>query len=168
SSVLQSVLSSSSCPSYGDPPPPRSFPTRRSSDLAYVDQSCVLLRDTVRANLAVGSNTPVSDERLCEVLIEVGLDEWVHSLPDALDTELTNGVDASGGQRQRLALGRAILADSEIVLLDEPTSHLDSVNEARLRDTIARLAQDRAMVVVAHRMSTVQEADQIIVMDAGR
>jgi ABC-type multidrug transport system fused ATPase/permease subunit len=76
--------------------------------------------------------------------------------------------DLSGGQRQRLALARAILADAPLVLLDEPTSQLDSGNELRLREIVDDLARDRAVLVVAHRLSTVQHADRVIVLDRGR
>jgi ABC-type multidrug transport system fused ATPase/permease subunit len=136
--------------------------------LAYVDQGCTLLRDTVRSNLTLGCAQAVSDERLARALDEVGLTEAVAALPQGLDTVIGDDTDLSGGQRQRLALARAIVADARIVLLDEPSSHLDSVNEQRLRDVVDRLARDRAVLVVAHRISTVQHADHVIVMDGGR
>ncbi|MFF5204380.1 ABC transporter ATP-binding protein [Streptosporangium sp. NPDC000396] len=136
--------------------------------LAYVDQGCTLLRDTVRGNLTLGCAEPVSDERLMEALAEVGLAEVVMALPQGLETVIGDDTDMSGGQRQRLALARAVVSDASVVLLDEPSSHLDSVNEERLREVVDRLARDRAVLVVAHRISTVQHADHVIVMDDGR
>jgi ABC-type multidrug transport system fused ATPase/permease subunit len=136
--------------------------------IAYVDQSFTLLRDTVRANLTLGHDGPVPDEALLHALRKVGLEEEVLRLPDGLDTVIGGENDLSGGQRQRLALARAILADTPLVLLDEPTSQLDSVNEVRLRQVVDDLARDRAVLVVAHRLSTVQHAGQVIVLDRGR
>ena len=143
-------------------------PAELRARIAYVDQSFTLLRDTVRANLTLGQDRPVPDEVLLHALAKVGLDEQVLRLPDGLDTVIGGANDLSGGQRQRLALARAILADAPLVLLDEPTSQLDSGNELRLREIVDDLARDRAVLVVAHRLSTVQHADRVIVLDRGR
>lgn len=136
--------------------------------MAYVDQKFTLLSDTIRANLTLGTSSPPPDDRLMAALAEVGMEEAVRALPGGLDARLDEGTDISGGQRQRLALARAILAEGELVLLDEPSSQLDSVNEMLLRDSIRRMADDRALLVVAHRLSTVQDADHIIVLDRGQ
>ena len=143
-------------------------PAELRARIAYVDQSFTLLRDTVRANLTLGQDRPVPDEVLLHALAKVGLDEQVLRLPDGLDTVIGGANDLSGGQRQRLALARAILADAPLVLLDEPTSQLDTVNEVKLREIVDDLARDRAVLVVAHRLSTVQHADRVIVLDRGR
>jgi ABC-type multidrug transport system fused ATPase/permease subunit len=136
--------------------------------LAYVDQTSLLLPTSIRENLQLGRDEPATDAELERALAGVGLLDEVRALPDGLDTVLDGGVDMSGGQRQRLALARALLADARLVLLDEPSSHLDSLNEQRLRDVVDELATDRAVLVVAHRLSTVQHADHVIVLDAGR
>ncbi|MFI6576747.1 ABC transporter ATP-binding protein [Nocardiopsis sp. NPDC050513] len=136
--------------------------------ITYVDQSFTLLADTVRNNLLLGAVGDPGDDELYAVLSEVGLAGAVRGLPSGLDTVLGSDVDLSGGQRQRLALARAIAADTPLVLLDEPSSQLDGVNENRLRETVTRLAADRAVVVVAHRLSTVRGADHIVVLDGGR
>ncbi|MDF6019129.1 ABC transporter ATP-binding protein [Streptomyces sp. JH34] len=138
------------------------------SRIAYVDQSCTLLHDTVRENLLLGREDTPADPALMTALERVGLADEIRRLPAGLDTVLGGAADLSGGQRQRLALARAVLADARLVLLDEPSSHLDSVNEQKLRDVVDDLAAERAVLVVAHRISTVQHADHVIVLDAGR
>ncbi|MER6316666.1 ABC transporter ATP-binding protein [Streptomyces sp. NPDC001581] len=136
--------------------------------IAFVDQAFTLLGDTVRANLSLGLAAVPTDEELYAALAAVGLDDPVRALPDGLDTVLGGAHDLSGGQRQRVALARAVLADSNLVLLDEPSSQLDSVNEQRLRQIVDTLAEDRAVLVVAHRLSTVRHAAKVVVMDRGR
>ncbi|MGR8009457.1 ABC transporter ATP-binding protein [Streptomyces hypolithicus] len=136
--------------------------------LAYVDQSFTLVHDSIRMNLNLGREDALPDEALLEALAKVGLEEEVRRLPAGLDTVLGGGGDLSGGQRQRLALARVALTDARLVLLDEPSSQLDSVNEQKLRRVVNDLAGDRAVLVVAHRISTVQHADQVVVMDQGQ
>lgn len=136
--------------------------------LAYVDQEATLLRDTVRNNLTLGQEQPVADDVLLRALRDVGLEEEITRLPDGLDTVLGGGHNLSGGQRQRLALARARLSDAPLILLDEPSSQLDSLNELRLRDLVGEVSRDRAVLVVAHRISTVRHADHVIVMDGGQ
>ncbi|WP_455353728.1 ABC transporter ATP-binding protein [Streptomyces sp. SYSU K217416] len=136
--------------------------------LAYVDQSFTLVSDSIRKNLNLGREDALPDAALLEALARVGLEEEIRRLPAGLDTVLGGGDDLSGGQRQRLALARVALTDARLVLLDEPSSQLDSVNEQKLRRVVDDLAGDRAVLVVAHRISTVQHADQVIVMDQGQ
>ncbi|MFF6998231.1 ABC transporter ATP-binding protein [Streptomyces sp. NPDC008313] len=136
--------------------------------VTYLDQAFTLLEGTVRDNLLLGRTAPASDNSLWEALRAVGLDEAVALLPQGLDTTVGRGDDLSGGQRQRLALARVLLTDAPVVLLDEPTSQLDSINENRLREVVDRLSRDRAVVVVAHRISTVRQAQHIVVLDEGR
>ncbi len=101
-------------------------------------------------------------------LRDTRLDELVERLPDGLDTDVgPRGVTLSGGERQRLAIARALLREPEVLLLDEATSQLDARNEEALRDTVARAAQRCTVLVIAHRLSTVRDADRIVVLEAG-
>ncbi|MEU8623731.1 ABC transporter ATP-binding protein [Streptomyces sp. NPDC048669] len=136
--------------------------------VTYLDQAFTLLEGTVRENLLLGRTSPATEDSLLAALAAVGLDEAVALLPQGLDTTVGRGDDLSGGQRQRLALARVLLTDAPVVLLDEPTSQLDSINENRLREVVDRLSRDRAVVVVAHRISTVRRAQRIVVLDEGR
>ncbi|WP_254897871.1 ABC transporter ATP-binding protein [Kitasatospora sp. NA04385] len=135
--------------------------------IAYVDQAFTLLEATVRENLQLGRRDPATDHDLAAALEAVGLREDVARLPQGLDTPIGREADLSGGQRQRMALARALLSDAEIILLDEPTSQLDGLNEQRFRSIVARLAATRAVIVVAHRLSTVQDAQHVVVMNRG-
>lgn len=134
-------------------------------NLVYVDQECTLVEGTIRWNLLLGRDDVPDEQEVWAALDEVALRDTVAELPEGLDTVLGRATDLSGGQRQRLVLARALLHDGGIVLLDEPTSQMDSQNEHRLRETLERLAQDRAVLVVAHRISTVQNADHIVLLD---
>ncbi|MEV6582252.1 ABC transporter ATP-binding protein [Streptomyces sp. NPDC051582] len=135
--------------------------------IAYVDQGFTLLEATARENLQLGRSRPATDPELDTALEAVGLAQDITRLPQGLDTLLGRESDLSGGQRQRMALARALLSDADIVLLDEPTSQLDGLNEERLRAVIADLAASRAVIVVAHRLSTVRDARHVIMMNAG-
>ncbi|MDT0318202.1 ABC transporter ATP-binding protein [Streptomyces millisiae] len=136
--------------------------------IGYVEQDAPVLSGTLRENLLFGA--PESDEdALREAVRTTRLDGLVARLPDGLDTVVGHrGTKLSGGERQRVAIARALLRRPRLLLLDEATSQLDAVNEAALRDTVAEVARDTTVLVVAHRLSTVTSADRIVVMDAGR
>lgn len=135
--------------------------------VSLVDQDCTLVRGTVRANLVLGHPEPPTDETLQLALDRVGLASEIAALPAGLDTDLGSGTDLSGGQRQRLTIARALLRRSDVVLLDEPTSALDGANERMLRDALRTLAASTCVVVVAHRLSTVRDADRIVLLADG-
>ncbi|WP_307853236.1 ABC transporter ATP-binding protein [Kitasatospora sp. RG8] len=137
------------------------------SHIAFVDQKFTLVEATARENLQLGRATPATDRELRDVLRAVDLDDDIAALPQGLDTLLGRETDLSGGQRQRMALARALLSDARIVLLDEPTSQLDGINEQRFRAVVDDLARDRAVLVVAHRLSTVHHAHHVVLMESG-
>ena len=110
-----------------------------------------------------------TDVELATAVAKASLDDFVRALPDGLDTLVgERGAQLSGGQRQRVAIARAFLKDAPILILDEATSHLDTVNEQAVRASLALLARERTTLVIAHRLATVRDADHIVVLDAGR
>lgn len=135
------------------------------ADIAYIDQEFTLLPGSVRDNLSLGASGPVEDESLWAVLQEVDLAGAISALPDGLDTELGREHDLSGGQRQRLATARVLLSEAPLVLMDEPSSQLDRDSEQLLHESIARIAQERTVLLIAHRRSTIECADRILVVD---
>ena len=137
--------------------------------MAIVSQDVWLLNRSLRDNLTFGLARAASDEELLGALDDVELRTFVHELPQGLDTEVGDrGVRLSGGQRQRIALARALLRDPHILILDEATSALDSVVEQRVARAIQARARGRTLLVIAHRLSTVRDADVILVMGGGR
>lgn len=137
------------------------------STVGYVEQDTPLLRGTIRENL-VYARPDASDEHIAEALTSADLDEFIRELPDGLDTVLgEKGLGLSGGQKQRLAIARTLLQEPKVVLLDEVTAHLDSDSEHALHKAIHAAAQNRAVLTIAHRFSTVLRADRIIVMEHG-
>lgn len=136
--------------------------------MALVTQEVVLFDDTVRRNVAYGLED-VPEERVRAALAAANAEAFVDALPKGLDTRVGEaGGRLSGGQRQRLAIARALLKDPPILILDEATSALDTESERAVQDALERLMAGRTTLVIAHRLSTVRRADQIVVLDRGR
>jgi subfamily B ATP-binding cassette protein MsbA len=136
--------------------------------LGVVSQDTVLLNDTVRANIAYG-RPGASAESVEAAARAANAYEFIAQLPQGYDTLLgERGTRLSGGQRQRIAIARALLRDPPILLLDEATSALDTESERLVQNAIERLMKDRTVLVVAHRLATVLDADEILVLDGGR
>ena len=136
--------------------------------LALVAQDTHLFNDTLRANILIAK--PEADEvALMQALDRASLGDFVASLPDGLETKVgERGMRLSGGQRQRVAIARAFLKDAPVLILDEATSHLDAVNEQAVRKALEELMADRTTIVIAHRLSTVRNADTIVALNEGR
>jgi len=136
--------------------------------VALVAQDTYLFNDTLEANIRM-ARPDASDAELRAAVDHAALGDLVDTLPDGLATRVgERGASLSGGQRQRVAIARAFLKDAPMLILDEATSHLDAVNERLVRGALDRLQRGRTTVVIAHRLSTVREADRIVVLDAGR
>ncbi|MBK1672237.1 lipid A export permease/ATP-binding protein MsbA [Ectothiorhodospira shaposhnikovii] len=137
--------------------------------IAYVGQHVTLFNDTIANNIAYGSQVDPSDERrILEAAEAAQAMEFIRRLPEGLNTLVgDNGVLLSGGQRQRLAIARALLKDAPILILDEATSALDTEAERHIQKALELLLQNRTTLVIAHRLSTVEKADRIVVMQEG-
>lgn len=136
--------------------------------LGYVAQESPIMSGTIRDNLAYGANREISDAELKQAAIQANAFSFIEKLPDQFETKVgERGMKLSGGQRQRLAIARAILRDPDILLLDEATSSLDSTSETLVQEALNGLMKDRTTLVIAHRLSTVVHADQIVVLEQG-
>jgi subfamily B ATP-binding cassette protein MsbA len=134
-----------------------------------VSQRVVLFSDTVRANVAFGQLDHADDVALRQALETAQAWSFVEALPNGLDATLGDGGSGlSGGQKQRLAIARAVLKDAPILVLDEATSALDNESEAAIQASLESISTGRTTLVIAHRLSTVERADMIVVMDEGR
>jgi subfamily B ATP-binding cassette protein MsbA len=138
-------------------------------NISLVSQDVVLFNDTIANNLAYGELRVHSREELLKAAEAAHVLDFANEMPRGLDTRVGDrGTLLSGGQKQRVAIGRALLKDAPVLILDEATSALDSKSERHIQDGLAALMQNRTTLVIAHRLSTVEDADLIIVLDAGR
>ena len=139
------------------------------SQIALVSQEVIIFDDTIAGNIAYGCKDKVTREQIERAAEAAALTDWLTTLPDGLDTQVGNaGNRLSGGQRQRISIARAFLKDAKILLLDEATSALDAESERYIQESLKSLMKGRTSFVVAHRLSTIRDADRIIVMNQGK
>lgn len=137
------------------------------SHIAVVPQQSILFSGTIRDNITYGMNH-ISDELMDQVIKAANLEELITSLPEGLDTQITeHGNSLSGGQRQRISIARAFVRNPRILILDEATSALDTISEKKIQEAIHNLVQNRTTLIVAHRLSTIRDADRIAVVGNG-
>lgn len=138
------------------------------SQIGYVSQESPLVSGTIRDNICYGMDRVVKDEEIDLVVKMAYADQFISALPKGYDTEVgERGMKLSGGQRQRIAIARAFLRDPKILMLDEATSSLDSKSEKVVQQALSNLMDGRTTIVIAHRLSTVIDSDQIIFLDKG-
>ncbi|MCY7327813.1 MAG: ATP-binding cassette domain-containing protein, partial [Saprospiraceae bacterium] len=136
--------------------------------MGIVSQEAILFNDTVRSNIAFGSEH-ATDAAIEAAARAANAHDFIAAMPEGYETNIGDrGSKLSGGQRQRLTIARALLRNPAILILDEATSALDSESEKLVQVALDRLLQNRTALVIAHRLSTVQHADEIVVLDAGR
>ena len=137
-------------------------------NISLVSQDVVLFNDTIRNNLAYGQLREHSEEEIRAAAEAAYVLEFVDEMPEGFNTLVGDrGVLLSGGQRQRIAIGRALLKNAPVLILDEATSSLDTQSERRIQEALNELMKNRTTLVIAHRLSTVERADHIIVLDNG-
>lgn len=135
--------------------------------IAVVPQTPILFTGTIRENITYGSED-ISEEFFQEVIRSANLEEFINSLPDGAETKISeHGANLSGGQRQRVSIARAFIRNPKILILDEATSALDTIAEKEIQDSIDRLVKNRTTLIVAHRLSTIRNADKIAVVGEG-
>jgi ABC-type multidrug transport system fused ATPase/permease subunit len=149
---------------------PNLFIAKHPGDIAYIPQNVQVTRGTIRQNVGFGFPLlEATDEKVMHCLRMACLDEFVNSLPLGIDTLVSErGINLSGGQKQRLALARAFFTKPTLIFMDEATSALDVLTETMITDTLKSIQSQTTLVIVAHRLSTVKEADQIIYLESGK
>ena len=137
-------------------------------NFSIVFQDVILFNTSILENIRVGKKD-ATDEEVIEAARLAECDEFVQKLPDGYDTVIgENGELLSGGQRQRISIARAMLKDANVILLDEATSFLDVENESKIQKALSQLIKNKTVIIIAHRMRTIANADKIIVLDDGR
>ena len=139
-------------------------------NIGYIPQTIFMLDSTIRKNVAFGyADEDIDDEKVWQALKEASLDEYVRSLPEGLDTSIgERGIRLSGGQRQRIGIARALFEDPEVLVLDEATSALDNETEAAIMDSINKLHGRKTLVIIAHRLQTIEKCDMVYNIKDGK
>lgn len=143
--------------------------TSLRSNIGYVSQDIFLFNNTLRYNLVYGKNEDISDENIKQILQKAHAWAFVEDMPQGLDTKLgERGIMLSGGQQQRISLARVLLKDTKILIMDEATSALDVETEYHIRRNLKEIMRGRTVLVIAHRLSTVEKMDKVIVLKKGQ
>ncbi len=139
-------------------------------NIGYIPQTIFMIDDSIRKNVAFGvPEEEIDDEKVWRALKEAALDDFVKSLPDGMETGIgERGIRISGGQRQRISIARALYEDPEVLVLDEATSALDNETEAAIMDSINRLHGRKTLVIIAHRLQTIEKCDMVYRVQAGK
>lgn len=139
-------------------------------NIGYIPQTIFMIDSTIRKNVAFGyADEDIDDEKVWRALKEAQLDEFVRGLPEGLDTSIgERGIRISGGQRQRIGIARALFEDPEVLVLDEATSALDNETEAAIMDSINRLHGKKTLVIIAHRLQTIEKCDMVYRVEKGK
>lgn len=139
-------------------------------NIGYIPQTIFMIDSTIRKNVAFGCpDEEIDDEKVWRALREAQLDEFVRGLPDGLDTSIgERGIRISGGQRQRIGIARALFEDPEVLVLDEATSALDNETEAAIMDSINRLHGKKTLIIIAHRLQTIEKCDMVYRVENGK
>ena len=139
-------------------------------NIGYIPQTIFMIDSTIRKNVAFGyADDEIDDNKVWQALKEASLDEFVRSLPEGLDTKIgERGIRLSGGQRQRIGIARALFEDPEVLVLDEATSALDNETEAAIMDSINRLHGRKTLVIIAHRLQTIEKCDMVYSINDGK
>jgi len=137
--------------------------------IALVSQEVMLFEGTIRENIAYGPLAALGDEALWAAIDDAHAREFIEAMPQGLETQVgQHGLRLSGGQRQRLAIARAFLKDAPVLILDEATSSLDNRSEQEIKRALSELSQGRTTIIIAHRLSSIENADRIVVLESGR
>ena len=139
-------------------------------NIGYIPQTIFMIDSTIRKNVAFGyADEDIDDEKVWQALKEAQLDEFVRGLPEGLDTSIgERGIRLSGGQRQRIGIARALFEDPEVLVLDEATSALDNDTEAAIMDSINRLHGRKTLIIIAHRLQTIEKCDMVYRIEGGK
>ena len=136
-------------------------------NIAYVFQDSFVFSDTIENNIRMG-NTEASFEQVRAAAEAANIAETIEALPDGYQTIVSDSTGLSGGEKQRIAIARAILKNAPIVVLDEATAYADAENEAKIQDAFSKLSKGKTVIMIAHRLKTIQNADNILVMNGGK
>ena len=139
-------------------------------NIGYIPQMIFMLDDTIRKNVAFGvPEDKIDEKRLWDALKEAQLDEFVRTLPEGLETSIgERGIRLSGGQRQRIGIARALYNNPEVLILDEATSALDNDTEKAIMDSINRLHGKKTLIIIAHRLQTIEKCDMVYRVEDGK